>query len=105
MNNALMRVSANRKGTSMLTSIPVQNLSSTGYTSARKYLVARPADVTTDDQADAFVAGLLAGRTDAVLVGRPVMGRDRQLRPVVQVEIIPSSARLIPDSVCTFSLA
>jgi hypothetical protein len=88
----------------MLHSIPVQNTSSTGYTSARKYLVARPSDVTTDKQADAFVASLLAGRTDAVLVGRPVMGRDRQLRPIVQVEIIPSSARLIPGGVSTFSL-
>lgn len=88
----------------MLHFIPTQR-PATGHTIPRKYEVARPETVQTDADADAFIAGLLAGREDAELVNAPVMGRDRLLRPVVVVTVVPRGCKPMPGTfVPTFTL-
>lgn len=76
----------------------------TGVQSLRTYEIERPAHIATCEQADAYIAGMLAGRTDVELVGAPIMGRDHQLRPVIQVRVLPAGCQLAGIHVPVFVL-
>lgn len=77
----------------MLTTIPrIASVPTGAIVPTRTYAIARPDHVRTDADADVYVAGLLAGRTDVELVSAPVIGRDRQLRPVISVTVRPAGS-------------
>lgn len=59
----------------------------------RTYLLACPAGAA--ERIDEYVSGLLAGRTDVVLVGLPILGRDRKGRTVIVVRVLPAGAQLL----------
>jgi hypothetical protein len=76
----------------------------TGAQRLRTYEIERPVHITSCEQADAYIAGMLAGRDDVELVGAPIMGRDCQLRPVIQVRVLPAGCQLAGIYVPVFAL-
>lgn len=77
----------------MLKDIPT--LAPCTHAHVRRYELERPPHVLTTTDAAFYIKLLLARRSDVVLAGLPVLGRDRHLRPVISVQVLPAGARPI----------